>query len=46
MWRKMSSKRAVPTFKAMTPSIEERAFLWPETFTEQVKLVSLAAVAA
>lgn len=33
MWRRVSSKTAVPAFRAMTPQTEERAFLWPETFT-------------
>ncbi|PPJ54353.1 hypothetical protein CBER1_07131 [Cercospora berteroae] len=48
MWRKISSRNAVPTFKAMTPSVEDRAFLWPETFTEQkngTKPVAVATVA-
>lgn len=33
MWRRASSKAAVPLFAAMTPSIEEKAFLWPEAFS-------------
>ncbi|CZT19220.1 probable 2,3-diketo-5-methylthio-1-phosphopentane phosphatase, putative [Ramularia collo-cygni] len=37
LWRRISSKNAVPIFKAMTPSVEERAFLWPETLTERVE---------
>ncbi|KAI5244215.1 hypothetical protein E4T42_07146 [Aureobasidium subglaciale] len=36
MWRRVSSKRAIPTFAAMTPR-DEKMFIWPETFTEQVK---------
>ncbi|EPS25189.1 hypothetical protein PDE_00121 [Penicillium oxalicum 114-2] len=35
MWRRISSKEAVPTLMAAaTPSKEEKMFLWPETFTE------------
>ncbi|KUL83506.1 hypothetical protein ZTR_10813 [Talaromyces verruculosus] len=34
MWRRVSSKQAVPRFVAMTPSKEERMFLWPESFSE------------
>jgi len=33
MWRRASSKTSVPVFAAMTPKVE-RAFIWPETFTE------------
>jgi len=33
LWRRASSKNAVSTFAAMTPKTE-RAFIWPETFTE------------
>lgn len=33
LWRRASSKTAVPVFAAMTPKTE-RAFIWPETFTE------------
>lgn len=33
MWRRVSSKTAVPVFSAVTPSIEEKAFVWPEKFT-------------
>ncbi|SMR52736.1 unnamed protein product [Zymoseptoria tritici ST99CH_1A5] len=34
MWRRASSKTSVPIYKAMTPRVEERAFLWPEVLTE------------
>lgn len=34
MWRRMSSKNAVPRMVAMTPSREDKMFLWPEAFTE------------
>lgn len=38
MWRRISSKEAVPTLMAAaTPSKEEKMFLWPETFSETVK---------
>ncbi|KAJ5901974.1 Pdp3-interacting factor 1 [Penicillium taxi] len=35
MWRRISSREAVPTLMAAaTPSREEKMFLWPETFSE------------
>ncbi|KAJ5161594.1 Pdp3-interacting factor 1 [Penicillium capsulatum] len=35
MWRRISSKEAVPTLMAAaTPTNEEKMFLWPETFSE------------
>ncbi|KAJ5082482.1 Pdp3-interacting factor 1 [Penicillium argentinense] len=35
MWRRISSKEAVPTLMAAaTPSNEEKMFLWPETFSD------------
>ncbi|KAF3398348.1 Pdp3-interacting factor 1 [Penicillium rolfsii] len=35
MWRRISSKEAVPTLMAAaTPSKEEKMFLWPETFSD------------
>ncbi|KAI1617782.1 2,3-diketo-5-methylthio-1-phosphopentane phosphatase [Exophiala viscosa] len=34
MWRRVSSKAAVPVFAALSPAKEEKAFLWPETFTQ------------
>ncbi|KAJ5359631.1 Pdp3-interacting factor 1 [Penicillium cataractarum] len=35
MWRRISSKEAVPTLMAVaTPSKEEKMFLWPETFSD------------
>lgn len=38
MWRRISSKEAVPTLMAAaTPSNEEKMFLWPETFSETTK---------
>lgn len=38
MWRRISSKEAVPTLMAAaTPSKEEKMFLWPETYTESAK---------
>jgi 2-hydroxy-3-keto-5-methylthiopentenyl-1-phosphate phosphatase len=33
MWRRVSSQKVVPRILAMTPSKEERMFLWPETFS-------------
>ncbi|KAI9742188.1 MAG: hypothetical protein M1818_004088 [Claussenomyces sp. TS43310] len=34
LWRRVSSKQAVPRFVAATPSKEEKMFLWPETFSD------------
>ncbi|KAL4783378.1 HAD-like domain-containing protein [Aspergillus varians] len=34
MWRRISSKKAVPQFIAATPSREEKIFLWPDTFSQ------------
>ncbi|KAL3473064.1 2,3-diketo-5-methylthio-1-phosphopentane phosphatase [Aspergillus californicus] len=34
MWRRISSRQAVPKFVAATPSREDKMFLWPESFTE------------
>jgi 2-hydroxy-3-keto-5-methylthiopentenyl-1-phosphate phosphatase len=36
MWRRASSKAAVPLFTAFSPTKEERAFVWPQVFTEPV----------
>lgn len=35
MWRRASSKSAVPVFSALSPRREEKAFLWPDIFTEE-----------
>jgi len=34
MWRRVSSKNAVPQYIAATPSKEEKMFLWPNAFSE------------
>jgi 2,3-diketo-5-methylthio-1-phosphopentane phosphatase len=34
MWRRASSKNAIPAYVAATPSKEEKMFLWPDTFSE------------
>ncbi|KIW96872.1 uncharacterized protein Z519_02263 [Cladophialophora bantiana CBS 173.52] len=34
MWRRVSSRAAVPVFTALSPHKEEKAFLWPDTFTQ------------
>jgi 2,3-diketo-5-methylthio-1-phosphopentane phosphatase len=34
MWRRLSSQNAVPRLVAMTPSKEEKMFLWPNAFSE------------
>ncbi|KIW75643.1 hypothetical protein Z517_10385 [Fonsecaea pedrosoi CBS 271.37] len=50
MWRRVSSRAAVPVFAALSPRKEEKAFLWPETFTQPAtvpnKEEATAAVAA
>ncbi|KAI1084942.1 2,3-diketo-5-methylthio-1-phosphopentane phosphatase [Whalleya microplaca] len=34
LWRRVSSKSAVPRYIVMSPRKEEKMFLWPEAFTE------------
>lgn len=34
LWRRVSSRNAVPLYLAATPSREEKMFLWPESFSE------------
>jgi 2,3-diketo-5-methylthio-1-phosphopentane phosphatase len=34
MWRRASSKTAVPAYVAATPTREEKIFLWPNNFSE------------
>lgn len=34
LWRRVSSKSAVPRFALMSPAREEKIFLWPEAYTE------------
>lgn len=34
LWRRVSSKQAVPRFAMMSPRREEKMFLWPEVYTE------------
>lgn len=34
LWRRVSSKSAVPRYIVMSPTREERMFLWPDAFTE------------
>ncbi|KAM3074253.1 hypothetical protein ACMFMG_002928 [Clarireedia jacksonii] len=34
LWRRVSSKNAVPAYVAATPTKEEKIFLWPESFSE------------
>lgn len=50
MWRRVSSKAAVPIFAALSPTKEEKAFIWPESFTQPAivpnKEEAKAAVAA
>ncbi|TKA70846.1 hypothetical protein B0A49_07040 [Cryomyces minteri] len=45
LWRRVSSKNAVPLFAAMTPR-EEKMFVWPETFTQLKGVQENAAVEA
>jgi len=39
LWRRASSKNAIPVFSALTPRREDKAFLWPEVFTEPVPIM-------
>lgn len=34
LWRRVSSQAAVPQYVVMSPTREEKMFLWPEAFTE------------
>ncbi|CAN8106174.1 unnamed protein product [Discula destructiva] len=34
LWRRVSSKSAVPRFAVLSPSREEKMFLWPEVYSE------------
>jgi hypothetical protein len=34
LWRRVSSQQAVPRYDALTPSREEKMFLWPNEFSE------------
>lgn len=42
MWRRASSKSSVPIFSALSAGIEERAFLWPEQFSQPIKVAEAA----
>jgi len=51
MWRRVSSKTSVPVFALMSPRKEEKAFMWPETFTtpavaEEPETTAVAATVA
>lgn len=37
LWRRVSSRNAVPRYVSMTPSREDKMFLWPEAFSELKK---------
>lgn len=41
LWRRVSSRNAVPRYVVNSPSREEKMFLWPEAFTELVKTPAL-----
>jgi hypothetical protein len=41
LWRRVSSKAAVPRYVAMSPTNEDKMFLWPDAFTELTKVHSL-----
>ncbi len=34
LWRRVSSKTAIPRYVVMSPTREEKMFLWPEVFSE------------
>lgn len=53
LWRRVSSRAAVPLYVVKSPSKEEKMFLWPEVFselktpaTETATVISSPAVAA
>jgi 2-hydroxy-3-keto-5-methylthiopentenyl-1-phosphate phosphatase len=46
MWRRVSSQRSVARMVAMTPSREEKMFLWPESFSEMRLKIAEETVAA
>ncbi|KAK6069071.1 Pdp3-interacting factor 1-like protein 2 [Seiridium cupressi] len=47
LWRRVSSKQAVPRFAIMSPTKEEKMFLWPEAYTElKTPAVELTEIAA
>jgi 2,3-diketo-5-methylthio-1-phosphopentane phosphatase len=41
MWRRVSSRASVPVFVALSP-MEEKMFIWPDTFTQTNKLKEIA----
>lgn len=45
MWRRISSKNAVPRFVAASPTKEEKLFLWPELSEFKTEAISEAVVA-
>ncbi|KAI1389401.1 HAD-like protein [Hypoxylon trugodes] len=46
LWRRVSSKTAVPRYVVMSPTKEEKMFLWPEVFTELKAPVTVDVAAA
>jgi 2,3-diketo-5-methylthio-1-phosphopentane phosphatase len=46
LWRRVSSKAAIPIFSAMSPTREEKAFIWPEVFTQQSAKAAAPALGA
>ncbi|KAG0652833.1 had [Hyphodiscus hymeniophilus] len=46
LWRRVSSKTAVPQYIAATPSKEEKMFLWPNAFSEYKPKTITESVAA
>jgi 2,3-diketo-5-methylthio-1-phosphopentane phosphatase len=45
LWRRVSSKAAVPRYIIQSPTKEEKMFLWPEVFSEPVASMSALASA-
>lgn len=43
LWRRVSSKTAVPRFAVLSPSREEKMFLWPEAFSSLAEETSPSA---
>ncbi|TPX18430.1 uncharacterized protein E0L32_011671 [Thyridium curvatum] len=46
MWRRVSSRTAVPRYIALSPTREEKMFLWPEAFTELTAAAAAASASA
>ena len=46
MWRRVSSKASISVFSALSPTKEEKAFIWPKVFTQPAVAPNAAKAAA